>query len=114
MKKVDWAKTKGITVNLTKSIIRGEIVLKLDRFLPHIIVAVIVSTLCIYANLKFDQTLVQRENNRKELEMIKISYSQKICQLAEARQVNNIARLLESNGLNITSPRKPATIIKEK
>jgi len=114
MKKVNWKKGREVTVNLTKSIIRGEIVLKLDRFLPHILVAALVSIVCIYAILKFDNTLVQREDNRKELEMVKIAYSQKVCQLAEVKQVNNIGELLESKGLDITSPKKPATIIRKK
>lgn len=114
MKKINWAKVRGTSVNLVKSILRGDIVLKLDRFLPHILVVAGLCALCIYVNLRFDQTMVEREQNRKALEQVKVCYSQKVCQLAEIRQVNNVVEMLASEGVDVAMPQKPARIIRRK
>ena len=103
-----------IAKNLTVSILRGEIVLKLDPFLPHILVLAVLCTVAIFANLKIDQTLVEREKNRRTLEEAKICYAQKVCQLAEARQINNVSETLSEKGIEVGMPEKPATIIRRK
>lgn len=110
----NWKIVSKTTINLLKSVGRGEIVLKLDRFLPHIILSAALCVVCIYVNLKFDETLVEREQNRKLLEETKISYNQKVCQLAEMRQVNNVVKLLAEEGIDVAMPEKPATIVRRK
>lgn len=111
---MDWKKISNATVRLLKSVARGDIVLKLDRFLPHIILGAVLCIVCIFVNLKFDETLVEREQNRKLLEETKISYNQKVCQLAEMRQVNNVVRLLAEQDITVAMPEKPATIVRRK
>jgi len=114
MGKITWSDVRKITANLFKSVLRGDIVLKLDRFLPHIIVTMVLCIVCIYASLKIDETMVAREKNRRVLEETKICYSQKVCKLAEMRQVNNVVELLAEEGIEVSMPQKPATIIKKK
>jgi len=113
-RKIDWKRVAIASKNLFMSILRGEIVLKLDRFLPHIIVAIVLCIFCIWVNLKIDESLVEREKGRRELEQAKICYSQKVCQLAEMKQVNNVVSLLASEGVEVAMPEKPATIVKKK
>jgi len=114
MKKEKWIKVRKTMVNLVKSILLGNIVLKLDRFLPHILVVAALFAVCIYVNLRIDQTMVEREQNRRALEQAKVCYSQKVCQLAEIRQVNNVVELLASEGVDVAMPEKPARIIRRK
>ncbi|MDD6363867.1 MAG: FtsL-like putative cell division protein [Bacteroidales bacterium] len=114
MKKIDWAKVRKATVNLTKSILRGDIVLKLDRFLPHVVYIAFLCALSIYINLKMDETMVRREQNRRTLEQTKVYCSQKICELAELRQVNNIEKLLEERGIDVSMPEKPARNVRRR
>lgn len=88
--------------------------LKLDRFLPHVVYIAFLCALSIYINLKMDETMVRREQNRRTLEQTKVYCSQKICELAELRQVNNIEKLLEERGIDVSMPEKPARNVRRR
>lgn len=113
MKKIDWKRVRQVSRNLFRATLKGELVLKFDRFLPHILVLVVLCSLSIWVNLRMDRTMVQCEQNRIELQRLKIVYDQKVCDLAQIRQVNNVTARLSTLGIDVSTPEKPATMIQK-
>lgn len=106
-----WNRARLIAAKVGKTVLKGEFVLKLDRFLPHILVIVGIFTLCIYLNLRMDQTMVAREKGRVALERAKVCYYQKVCSLAELEQVNAVEQRLLDKGSLVAPPQKPAKVL---
>lgn len=104
-------KTLTALKNLGMLILKGDLVLKMDKLLPHILVFVICATGCIWANLEFERTMVEREKNKAEIAELKIFCSQKVMELARTQQINNVDALLNELEVKIARPEKPASIV---
>ncbi len=111
MKRIDWKRVLTVLTNLLRSILRGDLVLKLDRLLPHILVFVVFVAVSIWATMKFETTMVTREKNKTEIAEIKIYYSQKVLELSNTQQIRNIDALIKKNSLTVGTPDKPAVNI---
>lgn len=106
-----WENFRRGASRILRIVLKGEVVLRLDRFLPHILVIVGIFALSIYLNLRIDQTLVRREQGRVALEQAKVCYYQKVCALAQIKQVNNVEQRLVELGSGVSMPEKPAVIV---
>lgn len=93
------------------AILRGELLLRMraDKFLPHILVSVVIIIFFVLAQVKIDQAKVAREKCRTELANARIVYNEKRCELAEISTVGSIEELLGKSGMAVCAPLRPAT-----
>lgn len=97
-----------------RALLNGDILLlmRADRLLPFILYFCILGWLSIWISYNSEQALVQVEENRKELESLKITHAQKTCEYAGLDRISTIEELLIRNGSQVKAPEKPADIIK--
>ncbi len=101
--------------NIFKSIISGDILLKMrvDRLFPFIFYAVFLGWLNILMSYKMEQTMIQVEKNRAELETLKIYHAQKTCEYVGLDRISTVETMLENKGSELKAPQKPAYRIVE-
>ena len=95
-------------------VLRGELLLtmRLDKFLPHVIVVFVLVTALIYSRAKIDVTMIELEKSTQELETIRIQHAQKTCEYVGLEKLSTIEGLLKDNDISIGLPEKPAGRIK--
>ncbi len=98
-----------------KSIISGDILLRMrvDRLFPYILYAFLLGWLSIWMSYKMELTMTQAENNKKELEALKIYHAQKTCEYVGLDRISTIETMLEEKGSAVKAPEKPADILKK-
>ncbi|MCM1177464.1 MAG: hypothetical protein NC115_11260 [Bacteroidales bacterium] len=100
--------------NIFIAMVRGELLLRMgaDRYLIHIVYLFILIVFTLFANLKMDETMVRREQNRKILEDTRIFHAQKTCELAGYDRISKVQELLRQSGSRVTLPEKKAERLK--
>jgi len=101
--------------NFIADLFDGELIirLKFDKILPYILVIFFMGVSLIFIKLEIDKTLVKCNRARAELENVRIEYAKKSCQLIGLEKLSTIESMLETQGLNIGIPEKPAYRIEE-
>ena len=102
--------------SIVKSIISGDILLllRVDRALPYILFLFILGWVNIFLNYTIEQTMVKVEKNKDILEDLKNEHAEKVYKFVKAGKQANIKDMLEKAGSEVTTPEKPATLIKTK
>jgi len=100
--------------NLLNATARGEVLLRMraDKYLAHIVYLFVLIAFNLFVNLKIDETMVKREQNRKTLEDVKIFHAQKTCELAGYDRISRVRELLVQSGSKVTLPEKKAERLK--
>lgn len=108
--------TKSIIMNVAKSIISGDILAKmrLHKGFPYIIYFFLLGWFSILISYEAEQTMVQVERNKKELETLKIYHAQKTCEYVSLDRISTVETMLEQKQSEVTPPQKPADIIIKK
>ncbi len=101
--------------NIFKSVISGDILLRLrvDRLFPYILYAFMLGWLSIWMSYKMEQTMIQAEKNKKELEALKIYHAQKTCEYVGLDRISTIEAMLLEKGSEVKAPEKPADVIRK-
>ena len=96
-----------------KSILSGDILLllRVDRYLPHILVLFALGWINIFLNYKIEQVMVQVENNKAILEDYKIYHAQKTYQFVKMGRISTVEDMLDKSGSELGAPIKPAETI---
>ena len=107
--------TKSIIMNVAKSIISGDILAKmrLHKGFPYIIYFFLLGWFNILISYEAEQTMVQVERNKKELENLKIYHAQKTCEYVGFDRLSTVEAMLKEAGSEVKAPEKPADIIKK-
>jgi hypothetical protein len=97
-----------------KSILSGDILLllRVDKALPYILFLFILGWANIFLNYTIEQTMVKVEKNKDILEDLENEHSEKVYKFVKAGKQSNIKIMLENAGSDVTTPEKPARIIK--
>lgn len=102
-----------ILKNCLTAILRGEFLMRVDRYFVHILWTFLLFWGMILSSMVVQKTLVRVEKNKKELTDLKIYHAQKTVELARLGRITTVERLLEENGSDVTLPDKPADIIRK-
>ncbi|MCI5719784.1 MAG: FtsL-like putative cell division protein [Candidatus Cryptobacteroides sp.] len=96
--------------------LKGEFLLRLqiDRYFIHIIYTIFLIWLSIWISLKMEKTFIKVEQNRKELENVKIYRAQKTIEMASLGRMSKVQEKLEEKGSKLTNAEKPAYKISSK
>ena len=96
-----------------KSILSGDILLllRVDRYLPHILVLFALGWINIFLNYKIEQVMEQVENNKAILEDYKIYHAQKTYQFVKMGRISTVEDMLDKSGSELGAPIKPAETI---
>ena len=109
-------KERASVKTVFKSILSGDILLlmRVDRALPYIIFLFILGWVNIFLNYSIEQTMAKVEKNKKVMEHYRNDYANKTYEFVKAGKISNIKIMLEKAGSDVTSPERPATMIKTK
>ena len=109
-------KERASVKTVFKSILSGDILLlmRVDRALPYIIFLFVLGWVNIFLNYSIEQTRAKVEKNKKVMEYYRNDYANKTYEFVKAGKISNIKIMLEKAGSDVTSPERPATIIKRK
>lgn len=101
--------------NILKATMQGKLLLslKVDKVFLHIIYFFVIVWLCIYTNLKIEQTLARVEENSRTIEDLKIYHAQKTSELASFDRISTVQEMLAKQGSKLTLPDKPAAHIED-
>lgn len=100
---------------ILKAIGHGDILLRLrvDKLLPYILYAFLLSMVSIFLSYKAEQTMVIREKNKKKLETLRIYHAQKTCDIVSLDRISTVETMLEELGSDLRQPVEPAKEIKK-
>lgn len=104
-------KTKKIIVSICKG--KFIVEMHIDRCFPHIIVLFLLSLTSMYMSYKAEQTMLQRERNKSEIEALRIRRSQIAVKVASMDRLTTVDSKLKEMGSNLKAPQKPATVVKD-
>ena len=106
----------SMTKNVAKSIISGDILvrMRLHKGFPYILYFFVLGWFSILISYEAEQTMVQVERNKKELETLKIYHAQKTCEYVSLDRISTVEEMLEQKQSDVTAPQKPADIIIKK
>lgn len=95
---------------ILKAIGHGDILLRLrvDKLLPYILYAFLLSMVSIFLSYKAEQTMVIREKNKKKLETLRIYHAQKTCDIVSLDRISTVETMLEELGSDLRQPVEPA------
>ena len=96
--------------------LKGEFLMRLHvgRYFIHIIYTFFLIWVSIWLSLKMEKTFIKVEQNRKELENVKIYRAQKTIELASLGSMSKVQEMLEEKGSKLTNAEKPAYKISSK
>jgi hypothetical protein len=96
--------------------LKGEFLMRLQigRYFIHIIYTFFLIWVSIWLSLKMEKTFIKVEQNRKELENVKIYRAQKTIELASLGSMDKVQEMLEEKGSKLTNAEKPAYKISSK
>ncbi len=97
------------------SIITGDIILRLrvDKAFLLIIYLLLLGWLNIFLNYKAESSMMEQENNKVELENLKIYHAQKTCEYVSLYRISTVEEILRGMNSNLKAPEKPADILIE-
>ena len=109
-KESKWKKVGSVITEILKAIGHGDILLRLrvDKLLPHILYAFVLSMISIFLSYKAEQTMVIREKNKETLETLKIYCAQKTSDIVSLNRSSTVETMLEDLGSDLRQPEKPA------
>ena len=99
-----------------KSILSGDILIlmRVDRLLPYILFLFVLGWINIFLNYSIEQTMAKVEKNKKVMEYYRNDYANKTYEFVKAGKISNVKTMLEKAGSEVTTPEKPAVVIKTK
>lgn len=100
--------------NFFSEFLKGTLILRVDKYFPHILYTFALFWLMIILNIFIEGTLSKVEKNREQLAALKIYHSQKIVEMVSLNRVSTVERLLKEKGSDVTLPEKPAAKIAAK
>ncbi len=105
-------KTKGSESWLV-SIFSGDIILRLkaDRAFLLIIYLMLLGWLNIWLNYMAERSMTVQENNKVELESLKIYHAKKTCEYVSLYRISTVEGILRGMDSDIKAPEKPADIL---
>lgn len=86
--------------------------LKVDRYLPHIIITFIMFWLCIWTRMEVEKTMTTYEDNKVKIKELRVQKAQLDLQYAGLFRISKIEGLLEKANSDVTFPEEPASTIK--
>ena len=100
--------------NSLMAIVKGQFILrlKLDKYFLQIVWTFFLFAMLILFSLKVDETLVEVETNKQELQELHILRTQKQYELIKLCRRSTVAESLKSNSSNVQEPEKPATTVR--
>lgn len=103
-------KAGSVISEILKAIGHGDILLRLrvDKFLPHILYAFVLSMISIFLSYRAEQTMVIREKNKETLETLKIYCAQKTSDIVSLNRSSTVETMLEELGSDLRQPERPA------
>lgn len=106
----------SVIKNIAKSVISGDILvrMRLHKGFPYIIYFFVLGWLSILISYNAEQTMIQVEKNKKELETLKIYHAQKTCEYVSLDRISTVEEMLKQKQSEVTTPQKPADIIIKK
>ena len=98
---------------ILKSMGRGEILftLRFDRYFPHIVYIFFLIFMVLLMNLMIEKTMVQVEENKKEIYDLKIALTHKNTELIGLEKLSSVQEMLEKSGSDLGIPDNPAIYI---
>jgi hypothetical protein len=115
---MEQEKNKGrVSVKtVIKSILSGDILLlmRVDRALPYILFLFVLGWINIFLNYSIEQTMAKVEKNKKIMEYYRNDYANKTYEFVKAGKISNVEEMLDKSDSEVTTPEKPAVIIKTK
>ena len=114
IKEIDWSKVGKAAKEILISIGQGTFLLRLrvDKLFPYILVLFILGCLNIWFNYETEQAALKVEQNKIELETLKIYHSHMNGEIVELNRLSTIEDMLEKAGSEIRIPEKPADRIR--
>lgn len=99
-----------------KSILSGDILIlmRVDRLLPYILFLFVLGWINIFLNYSIEQTMAKVEKNKKIMEYYRNDYANKTYEFVKAGKISNVKEMLDKSDSEVTTPEKPAVIIKTK
>lgn len=93
-----------------KSITNGEFLLTLglDRYIIHVIYTFLLFMLAIWIGIRVERTFIRVQENKKDLDSLKIANNNLHFLLEELNGTALIEQKLEENGSTLHRPAKPA------
>ncbi len=100
--------------NALTAMFRGEFLLRLQvsKYFIHILYTFFLLWVSIYLSLKIEKTMAKVEDNRKALEDIEISHTQKTIELVSLGRISTVQDHLREQGSALGIPEEPAVRIK--
>lgn len=97
-----------------KSILSGDILLlmRVDKLLPYILVLFVLGWINIFLNYQIEQTMVSVEKNKVKLEHYRNDHANKTYEFVKSGRVSTVKSLLRDMESELTTPEKPAEVIK--
>ena len=116
IKEIDWTKVATAVKETLVSIGQGSFLLRLrvDKLFPYILVLFILGGANIWLSYVVEQTALKVEKNKKVMEYYRNDYANKTYEFVKAGKISNVKVMLEKAGSKVTTPEKPAVIIKTK
>lgn len=104
----------GKLSNIYNASMRGELLLlfRLDKYLPHVAYLCTLGFLSILVSYKIEMAMIKVEENKVKLETIIVHHAQKTCEYAGLDCRSTVEMMLKEMESEVTTPQKPATIIK--
>lgn len=115
LKDIDWKAVLSATVETLKSIGRGDILLRMrvDKLFPYILYTFFLAWLSIWLSYKAEKTMYRVEVNKEIIENLKIDNANKTCEIVSLTRISTVEKMLEDAGSKITTPEKPAYMIRK-
>ena len=114
IRNIDWSKVGKAAKEILISIGQGTFLLRLrvDKLFPYILVLFILGCLNIWFNYETEQAALKVEQNKIELETLKIYHSHMNGEIVELNRLSTIEDMLEKAGSEIRIPEKPTDRIR--
>lgn len=114
LKSIDWKAIAHAIKETFLSIGRGDILIrmKVHRLFPYILYAFILGWVSIWFSYKTEQAMLKVEKNKEILETLKIHHAEKTCEIVRLDRISTIEKMLETAGSPLSTPEKPADILK--
>ena len=112
--KIPWGKIGMASVEVLKSISRGDMVLRMrfDRLFPYILHLFLLGCISIWMSYKIEKTILKMEKNKALIEDLQIDNAKKTFELVELSRISTVEKMLEEQGSPVKAPEKPADILK--
>lgn len=112
---IDWKAAGKATLEILKSVGRGDFLLKLKihELLPHIMWLVLLGIVSIFLSYQAEKTMYRVEVNKNIIESLKYDNANKNCEIIGLSRISTIEKMLEEAGSDVRIPETPAYTIKK-